>query len=283
MKNSYIILLVVLIIFNPTKNLFGQNLNYSFFHFDQITHSIITDPPYFTTIPNDPNVIHWNYLIAGYLPLWIDGLGNDPIMDELSVLDAEYAAAQAATMWHNSQPAFEFNTAAPEGSNSIQIKFDDQPDDFGGTDINSMLGLMKTTLQGDFTSTEFRVTNMTILVNACPNRYDINVMGDNIWKWTTNWDLPADSSQYYDFQSALIHEYGHLLGINHCNDYLNIVMYPILYRIVHFTHLYSKDIQALNYLFHETFDPPGIYTQPLLQTNPQINFMTYSNNEGVKK
>ena len=283
MKSNYIILLMLFIImFNPINNLFGQNLNYSFFIFNQNYPYDINYNQYFPTIPNDTLVIHWDYTIASNLPLYLGGLQSNPITEELTTSEAEAVVIQAADMWLNCQTTkkvFSFNTNVAS-SNSISIIFDSDVADFGGSTHDNMLKLVNTILQGDYTKHEFSTTNMIMEVNACPDRDDSILMQGDQWQWTTNSTLSTDSTWYY-FKSAILHELGHILGINHCNDYFNTVMYPILYPHIVYDHLYPKDTQALEYLFHETFDTPGVYSQSFLLTDPSIGFMRNTNNKGV--
>ncbi|MDR3609109.1 MAG: hypothetical protein P4L27_00935 [Ignavibacteriaceae bacterium] len=99
MKNNKLIYLFVMFtIFNPFKSLFPHDEFFHFFNNGQKVQIV----PYITDTPFDPQVINWDYHLAGNLPLYVDGFDYDTQFptNELSGLETVNATRDAAGIWH---------------------------------------------------------------------------------------------------------------------------------------------------------------------------------------
>jgi hypothetical protein len=278
MKNNYIILMAIIIIFNPCQLLLPHNEFTGLVNGVIVKGYIVQD----TTIINS-NVIKWSSSNATNLQIYSNNLlqdNNFPI-DELNTFysgpDAVAAFNDAATKWNEAAPqqAIFLSTNVQSSTNSIIIKFSATPTDFDNMSIYA-----KTHLSTDAGGSWVVAGSYTVF-NVCDGRYDPEI-NSTPWKWTDQSQLlPYDSTGWVDWESVCLHELGHVLGLAEC-AITDAVMYEKLGTDATRTDLTKYDYAGLHYMWRLIFQGPGNYpisTLPnILSTGSKI-----SKNTGVIK
>ena len=268
MKNNYIILWAIFIIFNPGKLLLPHN------EFTVLVNGVAIKNYVVDTTIYNPNVIKWSPDDASNLQIYSNNLlldDNFPI-DELNTPnpgpDAVNAINGAAIKWNEAAPqnAIILNTSVESNNNAINIRFSVTEGDF-----DNMSEYAKTHLSTNAGGI-WAVSSSYIVFNACDARY---------WKWTDQSQfLPFDSTGWVDWESVCLHELGHVLGLAECTI-ADAVMNAGLSSGQTRPDLTKYDYAGLHYMWRLIFEPPGVYPQSFLLTDPSIGFMRKTNNKGI--
>jgi hypothetical protein len=157
----------------------------------------------------------------------------------------DHAAADAATRWDNAGSRFRFSTQSPSLSTDSCVHSD-------GLHTSSF----RTNLCGRSFGDALAVTFL-VFDSATGGLLDTDVAFDGNRQWST-YPGPLQRNAFgvtvYDFHRVAIHEYGHVLGLDHPDDFGQTVPAIMNSRVSDLDDLQVDDVAGINAIY------PAIFT-----------------------